>query len=263
MDFRSPTFRLFSLGALRNQCRNSPSALQSDLVVQALVGRPPVGGAIGGSRGVCGGPWGGEPAPGVRQVSPPPPRPPVPLRPLVPCGVAPSEQETAPGNSLGLCWRCCPGRMALCPHAPTQANEENEDRAEEYKLREEELRELRAELEEQGRQSNALYGLLQDQQREWQQATLVRQQVPISLSLSLSLCVCVSGTHLSLSLSLCVCVCVCVESNTPVTVCYGCTVCSSALHALSDWTLGAAAYPSEKLAMTVRRHTKVLADGEG
>ena len=52
-----------------------------------------------------------------------------------------------------------------------------------------------------------------------------------------------------------VCLCVC--------VCYGCTVCTSALHALSDWTLGAAACPSEKLAMTVRRHTKVLADGEG
>ena len=58
----------------------------------------------------------------------------------------------------------------------------------------------------------------------------------------------------------CVCLCVCVCS---VTVCYRCTVCTSALHALSDWTLGAAAYPSKKLAMTVRRHTKVLADGEG
>ena len=32
---------------------------------------------------------------------------------------------------------------------------------------------------------------------------------------------------------------------------------------MSDWTLGAAAYPSKKLAMSVSRNTKVLADGEG
>ena len=30
-----------------------------------------------------------------------------------------------------------------------------------------------------------------------------------------------------------------------------------------EWTLGAATYPSQKSAMSVRRHTKVLADGEG
>ena len=41
------------------------------------------------------------------------------------------------------------------------------------------------------------------------------------------------------------------------------TACTSVLRVLSDWTLGAAAYPSKKLAMSVRRHTKVLADGEG
>ena len=39
--------------------------------------------------------------------------------------------------------------------------------------------------------------------------------------------------------------------------------CTSMLHVLSDWTLGAAAYPSKKSAMSVRRHIKVLADGEG
>ena len=32
---------------------------------------------------------------------------------------------------------------------------------------------------------------------------------------------------------------------------------------LNDWTLGAAAHPSKKLAMSVRHHTKVLVDGEG
>ena len=41
------------------------------------------------------------------------------------------------------------------------------------------------------------------------------------------------------------------------------TACTSVLRVLSDWTLGAATYPSMKLAMSVRRHTKVLADGEG
>ena len=40
------------------------------------------------------------------------------------------------------------------------------------------------------------------------------------------------------------------------------TACTSVLRVLSDWTLGAAAYPSKKLAMSVRRHTKVLADRE-
>ena len=41
------------------------------------------------------------------------------------------------------------------------------------------------------------------------------------------------------------------------------TACTYVLRVLSDWTLRAAAYPSKKLAMSVRRHTKVLADGEG
>ena len=69
---------------------------------------------------------------------------------------------------------------------------------------------------------------------------------------------------------MCVCVCVCVEGNIPVTgvlqvccVLLHSTACTSVLRVLSDWTLGAAAYPSKKLAMSVRRHTKVLADGEG
>ena len=52
-----------------------------------------------------------------------------------------------------------------------------------------------------------------------------------------------------------VCVCVCAACTS--------TACTSVLRVLSDWTLGAAAYPSEKLAMSLRRHTKVLADGEG
>ena len=51
--------------------------------------------------------------------------------------------------------------------------------------------------------------------------------------------------------------------NIPVTVCYRCAVCTSVLRVLSHWTLGAAAYPSKKLAMSVRRHTKVLTNGEG
>ena len=41
------------------------------------------------------------------------------------------------------------------------------------------------------------------------------------------------------------------------------TAYTSVLCVLSDWTLGAAAYTSKKLAMSVRRHTKVLAYGEG
>ena len=60
------------------------------------------------------------------------------------------------------------------------------------------------------------------------------------------------------------------EGNIPVTVSLQVccvllhsTACTSVLRVLSDWTLGAAAYPSKKLAMSVRRHTKVLADGEG
>lgn len=32
---------------------------------------------------------------------------------------------------------------------------------------------------------------------------------------------------------------------------------------IGAWTLGAVTYPSEKSAMSVRRHTKVLANGEG
>ena len=76
----------------------------------------------------------------------------------------------------------------------------------------------------------------------------------------------------------CVCVCVCVRAC--VRACVGgqytgygvlqvccvllhSTACTSVLRVLGDWTLGAAAYPSKKLAMSVRRHTKVLADGEG
>ena len=40
-------------------------------------------------------------------------------------------------------------------------------------------------------------------------------------------------------------------------VCYiHTTACTSVLRLLSDWTLGAAAYPSKKLAMSVRRHTE-------
>ena len=67
-------------------------------------------------------------------------------------------------------------------------------------------------------------------------------------------CNCVWGwyiMHLTVAQSLCcclvhvyVCVCVCVRP------------------CMSNWTLGAAAHPSKKLAMSVRRHTKVLADGE-
>ena len=41
------------------------------------------------------------------------------------------------------------------------------------------------------------------------------------------------------------------------------TACTSVLRVLSDWTLGAAAYPYKKIAIPVRRHTKVFADGEG
>ena len=48
---------------------------------------------------------------------------------------------------------------------------------------------------------------------------------------------------------MCVCVCVC--------------VCVVPHNHMRDWTLGAAIYPSKKLANSVRRHTKVLADGEG
>ena len=54
-------------------------------------------------------------------------------------------------------------------------------------------------------------------------------------------------------------VCVCV-----LQVCYvHSAACTSVLRVLSDWTLGAAVYPSKKLATSVRRHTKVLANGEG
>ena len=43
--------------------------------------------------------------------------------------------------------------------------------------------------------------------------------------------------------------------NVPVTVCDR-RAMSTVLRVLSDWTLGAAAYPSKKLAMSVRRHTE-------
>ena len=58
----------------------------------------------------------------------------------------------------------------------------------------------------------------------------------------------------------CVCVCVCVQV---CCVLLHSTACTSVLRVLSDWTLDAAAYPSKKLVMSVRCHTKVLADGEG
>ena len=51
------------------------------------------------------------------------------------------------------------------------------------------------------------------------------------------------------SIHVCMHVCACVHV-------YVCTACTSALRVLSDWTLGAAAYPSKKLAMSVRHHTK-------
>ena len=80
-------------------------------------------------------------------------------------------------------------------------------------------------------------------------------------------------THLEIPRSLIVrvsvCVCVCGGQHTGYGVLQVCcallhgTACTSVLRVLSDWTLGAAAYPSKKLAMSVRRHTKVLADGEG
>ena len=69
--------------------------------------------------------------------------------------------------------------------------------------------------------------------------------------LSLCACVVVFGG------CLCVCTRMCVENSIPVTVCCCYTYCTS------DWTFGAAAYPSKKLEMSVRRHTKVLAHGEG
>ena len=64
-----------------------------------------------------------------------------------------------------------------------------------------------------------------------------------------------------------VCVCVRGGQRTGYGVLQVCYVhsgaCTSVLRVLSDWTLGAAGYPSKNLAMSVRRHTKVLADGEG
>ena len=62
----------------------------------------------------------------------------------------------------------------------------------------------------------------------------------------------------------CVCVCVCVPGwlhpwpskvRPAVRACVFCCFC--------DRTLGAATYPSVMMAMSVRRHTKVLAIGEG
>ena len=68
--------------------------------------------------------------------------------------------------------------------------------------------------------------------------------------------------HSSKTKCVCVCVCVCVcawvvtpmasEGEGRVTSCAFC-----------DRTLGAATYPSVMMAMSVRRHTKVLAIGEG
>ena len=47
-------------------------------------------------------------------------------------------------------------------------------------------------------------------------------------------------------------------------VCYvHSAACTSVPRVLSDWTLGAVAYPSKKFVMLVRRHTKVLANAEG
>ena len=47
-----------------------------------------------------------------------------------------------------------------------------------------------------------------------------------------------------------------------VRACVRACVCVLCIHCMRDWTLGAAVHPSKKLAMSVRRHTKVLADGE-
>ena len=55
---------------------------------------------------------------------------------------------------------------------------------------------------------------------------------------------------------MCVCVRACVRPCARACVCV-------LLVRLCDWNLGAAAYPSKKLAMSVKRHTKVLANGEG
>ena len=52
--------------------------------------------------------------------------------------------------------------------------------------------------------------------------------------------------------------------NIPDTVCYvHSAACTFVLCVLSHWTLGEAAYPSKNLAMSLRRHTKVLANGKG
>ena len=47
-------------------------------------------------------------------------------------------------------------------------------------------------------------------------------------------------------------------------VCYvPSAACTPVLRVLSDWSLGAAAYPLKQLAMSLRRHTKVFANEEG
>ena len=64
----------------------------------------------------------------------------------------------------------------------------------------------------------------------------------------------------------CVCVCVCAWVVTPMASEGESRVTSGACMRVllfCDRTLGAATYPSVMMAMSVRRHTKVLAIGEG
>ena len=72
---------------------------------------------------------------------------------------------------------------------------------------------------------------------------------------------------------LCVYVCVCVWRGVNggqhtgygvLRVCYvHSAACTSMLRVLRDRTLAAAAYPFKRLAMSMRHHTKVLANGKG
>ena len=63
---------------------------------------------------------------------------------------------------------------------------------------------------------------------------------------------------------MCVCVCVCITVLL-ITACVlllHSAACTFVLHVPSAYTLGPAAYPSAKVVVSLRRHTKVLADGE-